>query len=75
MKEEFGIMNYIKKKYYQQNFEGKGDILENKQLLEEIKEKYFKDITDEEFTRQKIEEQLELERLKEENPTNFNEIA
>jgi hypothetical protein len=56
MKEEFGIMNYIKKKYYQQHFQGKGDILENKQLLEEIKNKYFKDITDEEFTRARIEE-------------------
>lgn len=66
-------MAYIKKKYYQENFEGKGDILENKQLLEEIKNKYFKDITDEEFTKAKIEEQLEAEKNKDENPSTKND--
>ena len=47
MKEDFGIMKYIKKKYYQENFGGgkpsEGEQFPNNQL-NNIKEKYFKSL-------------------------------
>jgi hypothetical protein len=42
MQEDFGIMRYIKKKYYQDMCNP--EILKNETKLQEIKEKYFRDI-------------------------------
>ena len=40
MKEEFGIMRYIKQKYYREHFKGR-NISES---LEKVKDKYFSEV-------------------------------
>lgn len=42
MQEDFGIMRYIKKKYYQDM--SNPDTLKNDAKFQEIKQKYFKEI-------------------------------